>query len=202
MGRRKLARHIVIGQAADKAADVLENRFEALHAAGATRPAGKGEAMSGTASNGTGANGTVEGRAAPPAGAIEVPNRNRIGRPAQRRLENWIETVWPSVEKDRPTRDGLARQAILALGFPVSIGNVSGAIKALGKTLPTPAATVRGAKTATERKRYRFAVLVAQIESMRQEIGAKALPEWLGVLRDMRERIDKGSLAPELRLPE
>lgn len=190
-----LARHIVIGQAADKAVNRVEDEFEANHAAGRIVTAGKGEAMN----NGTGANGTASN--APPAGAIEVPIRNRIGRQAQRRLENWIETVWQTVEKDRPTRDALARQAILALGFPISIGNVTGAIKAIGKQLPTPAATMRGVKNAAERKRYRFAVLVAQVESMRQEMGAKPLPEWYGMLSDMRERIDKGNVAPGIALP-
>lgn len=162
-GALALARQIVIGRAADKAADVLENRFEAEHSAGRIAPAGKGNGE--VMGNGTGENGTAA--KPPPAG------RSVLNRAQERKLEDWLSSQWDRIAGERPTVKVAAEQATAALGFTVSPGNVRGAVKTIEKDWPIPACrNAGGAGTRKRQIRTLTAQLVALLDSWDTEMAS------------------------------
>lgn len=109
--------------------------------------------------------------------------RNLLARPQERRLEDWISTQWDRVEAERPTRETFSIQATTAIGFHVSVGNISSAVKVIGKEWPTPkhANGDRGAGTKLRRMR----VVVQQLKDLLADIGELPNPEFRAICEEM-----------------
>lgn len=58
---------------------------------------------------------------------------NRLDRRHLRELEDWLEELWPSLEKRPATCREVAAMADVALAFQVTPANIKGAVTAIGK---------------------------------------------------------------------
>jgi hypothetical protein len=64
--------------------------------------------------------------------------RNLLLEKEQKQLRDWLESVWEGIKSTKPTRYQVAKDASKALGFSVTGGNILGAAKEIGKSMPFP----------------------------------------------------------------
>jgi len=88
---------------------------------------------------------------------------NKLSRQMNRQIENWLLESWEGITREGEGQKQAAAAAAIELGFPVTLGNIQGAVRALD--LEWPSRRAEG-----QRQRHADDNLAERVESLRTDL--------------------------------
>ena len=114
----------------------------------------------------------------------DPPPRRRVNtlpRAKMRALEDWLASAWDVIHRTQPTQGRVAKQATVILGFQITVGNLRGAVIALGKRWPASAAAAVYCQTDQLRRGQRL--LAGHLLAIIERLGLQPPADLIGLAR-------------------